>query len=222
MTIYTLKIIACITMILDHIKYGIPELNNFITVYFGRLAYPLFAFFIVEGYIHTSDLKKYYKRLIIFGIISQIPFMLFRTLVGEYLLLNIMFTLILGLISINIYDKIKNKFISIPLVIITIYLGKLLNVDYNWYGVATVFLLYLFKDYKVLKVLSFSILTLLYYYIRGILDFTSSYIILTFLFTISSTFIICLYNGEKGKGTSKFFYWFYPIHMIVIYLISFV
>lgn len=220
MTIYTIKIIACITMILDHIKYGIPVLNNFITTYFGRIAYPLFAFFIVEGYIHTSDLKKYYKRLLIFGIISQIPFMLFRTLVGEYMLLNIIFTLLLGLISINIYEKVKNKFVSIPLVLFTIYLGKVLNVDYNWYGVATVFLLYILRDRKLLKCLGFALLTLFYYYTRGLLNSISSYIILTFLFTISSVFIICFYNGEKGKGTNKFFYWFYPVHMLIIYLIS--
>ena len=65
MTSFIIKIIACITMVLDHIKYAIPETECFLTTYFGRFAFPLFAFLLVEGYSHTSDLKKYYKRLFI-------------------------------------------------------------------------------------------------------------------------------------------------------------
>lgn len=83
------------TMVLDHIKYAIPETAGFITQYFGRISFPLFAFLVGEGYSHTSNLKKYYKRLIVFALISQVPFMLFRTLVGEWRMLNILFTLLL-------------------------------------------------------------------------------------------------------------------------------
>ena len=119
MSIFVLKIIACITMFLDHIKYAIPITNNVLTKYLGRIAFPLFAFLITEGYMHTKNLKKYYIRLFIFALISQIPFMLFRTLVNSSdIILNIMFTLLLGLIAITIFDKTKEKFISIPLCII--------------------------------------------------------------------------------------------------------
>ena len=124
MSIFIIKIIACITMFLDHIKYAIPSTKNFITLYFGRISFPLFAFLITQGYIHTSNLKKYYTRLIIFGIISQIPFMFFRTLVGEWKMLNIMFTLLLGLAAITVYDKQKNKVISIPIIIMLIIARK--------------------------------------------------------------------------------------------------
>ena len=86
--------------------------SNFITEYLGRISFPLFAFLLVEGYLHTKNLKKYYKRLIIFAIISQIPFMLFRTLVGEWKMLNIMFTLLCGLLCITAYDKIKKEYIQ--------------------------------------------------------------------------------------------------------------
>ena len=78
-------------MCIDHIKYAIPVLKTPVTTFLGRISFPLFAFFISEGYIHTSNLKKYYARLIVFGLISQIPFMLFRTLIGEWMMLNIMF-----------------------------------------------------------------------------------------------------------------------------------
>ena len=72
MSVFVLKIIACTAMFLDHIKYANPIFNNFFTEYFGRLALPIFAFLIAEGYSHTSDLNKYIKRIFIFGVISQI------------------------------------------------------------------------------------------------------------------------------------------------------
>ena len=222
MSSFVIKCIACITMLLDHIKYSGPVFQNFLTEYFGRLSFPLFAFLASEGYRHTSDLKKYYKRLIIFGIISQIPFMFFRTLVGEWKMLNIMFTLLLGIISINIYDKIKKKYISIPLVIFTVFLGVLLKVDYGWLGVLTVFLMYAFRDKKYFLPLIYGITIFIYYYsVFGNKYIFNTRNVLLMLFTWSATFIINKYNGEKGKSIKYFFYWFYPIHMLGVYLLHF-
>ena len=76
MTSFTLKIIALITMFIDHSGYvfaGNFSFCNFI----GRIAFPIFAFQISEGYKHTKNLKKYFLRLGIFALISQIPFSLF-------------------------------------------------------------------------------------------------------------------------------------------------
>ena len=169
MTIFIIKIIACVTMVLDHIKYAIPETEGILTNYFGRLAFPLYAFLLTEGYVHTKDLKKYYYRMIIFAIISQIPFMLFRTLVGEWKMLNIMFTLLLGLIAITVYDKEKRKYISIPIIILLIWMGKILKVDYGWYGVTTVILLYLLKNNKSFIPFSYLLLLIFYYFFRIII-----------------------------------------------------
>ncbi len=221
MTSFAIKFIACFTMVLDHIKYAIPETDCFITEYFGRISYPLFAFLIVEGYIHTSDLKKYYKRLLVFAFISQIPFMLFRTLVGEWKMLNIMFTLLLGLLSITVYDKIKKEYISFPICIFLILLGNFLNVDYGWFGVATILILYIFKNNNNLKSIGYSILVLLYFYTSGIRIIDKNILIL-FISCLLPIIPIVFYNGEQGRKVKYFFYWFYPIHMIVLYLLSFV
>lgn len=223
MSSFVIKCIACITMLLDHIKYSGPVFQNFLTKYLGRLSFPLFAFLASEGYRHTSDLKKYYKRLFVFGLMSQVPFMFFRTLVGEWKMLNIMFTLLLGIISINIYDKIKKKYISIPLVIVTIFLGELLRVDYGWLGVLTVFLMYTFRDKKYFLPLIYGITIFIYYYsVLGNQYIFNTRNVLLMLFTWSSTFIINKYNGEKGKSMKYFFYWFYPIHMLGVYLLHFI
>lgn len=220
MSIFILKLIACVTMVIDHIRYAIPFSENIITNYFGRIAFPLFAFLITEGYSHTKDLKKYYKRLFIFGIISQIPFMLFRTLVGEWEMLNIMFTLILGLSAITIYDKFEKKYLSIPICFIIICLGELLNVDYGWFGVATVFVIYIFKSKKINLFISYFVLLIVYFYSRNMLMLHQTYILYFVFYLIPAIFMI-LYNGEKGRSMKYFFYWFYPLHMLVIYGISF-
>lgn len=222
MTIFTIKIIACITMFLDHIKYAIPATENFLTMYLGRLSFPLFAFSITEGYLHTSNLKKYYKRLIIFGIISQIPFLYFRTLVGEWKMLNIMFTLMFGLMCINVYDKIEKKYISIPIVIAIIIFGDLLNVDYGWLGILAVFFIYLFRDKRQFLPLIYGIILFVYYYCAVGKDIFIVQNLLSIVFACMSMFIIIAYNGKQGKKLKYFFYWFYPIHLIIIDLISLV
>ncbi len=219
MTSFVIKIIACFTMILDHIKYAIPQTDCFITEYFGRISYPLFAFLVVEGYIHTSDLKKYYKRLIIFAIISQIPFMLFRTLVGEWKMLNIMFTLLLGLLSITAYDKIKKEYISFPICIALILLGNILNVDYGWFGISTILFLYIFRNNKILKSVSYGLLVFAYFYFSGIRIININ-ILLLFIFCLLPIIPIVMYNGKQGRKLKYFFYWFYPIHMIILYIVG--
>lgn len=220
MSLFFIKIIACITMILDHIKYVIPVTNNFFTQYLGRISFPLFAFTITEGYSHTRDLTKYYERLFIFAIISQIPFMLFRTFVGEYMLLNIIFTLLLGLICITIYENIDIEYLSIPLICLIIYLGYLVKVDYGWYGVCTVFLFHILKDEKKYLWISFFILSLIYFYSRELLSSLKIDTLYNFLFIMSSLVFITIYNGKKGKSLKFFFYLFYPIHMLIFYFVG--
>ena len=219
MTIFTIKIIACITMILDHIKYAIPITENWITIYLGRIAFPLFAFFITEGYIHTSNLKKYFKRLFIFGLISQIPFMLFRTLVGDWKMLNIMFTLLLGLLAITAYDKINKKYISIPICIFFIALGEILKVDYGWFGVALVILIYLCRNRKCTLMILYIALLIMFFCYNKMLVFHHIYIKYFICYLIPIIFII-LYNGKQGRKLKYFFYAFYPVHMIVLYIIA--
>lgn len=220
MTSFIIKIIACITMVLDHIKYAIPETECVLTTYFGRLAFPLFAFLLVEGYSHTSDLKKYYKRLCIFALISQVPFMMFRTLVGDWKLLNIMFTLLLGLIAITILDKVKRKWISIPVALTLIVLGKFIKVDYGWFGVATVVILYLCRNKKIILPYEFGALVALYYYTMLKWRILEAEYFFSAIFAWISVLLMAMYNGKQGRKMKYFFYWFYPVHMIIIYLVS--
>ena len=111
MTSFTLKLIAIITMFIDHFGYAIMGQFSFFNL-FGRLAFPIFAFQISEGFIHTKSVKKYFFRLIIFALISQIPFSLFTYYIvhANPYTLNVFFTLIFGLTSIYLYDLIIKLF----------------------------------------------------------------------------------------------------------------
>ena len=109
MTSFVLKIFAIITMFFDHLGYGIYGKISWMN-YIGRLAFPVFAFQLTEGYSHTKDLKKYFSRLLIFAILSQIPFSLFHSIVSDdWFYLNIFFTLFMGLLSIFFFDKSPSK-----------------------------------------------------------------------------------------------------------------
>ncbi len=252
MSIFVIKIIACVMMVVDHIKYAIPSLGELKIVipdigdfyyftYLGRIAFPLFAFCLVEGYVHTSDVKNYAKRLLIFGLISQPFFMLFRSTHngGKILdpMLNIMFTLLLGLVAITSYDKVKNKWLGFLGTVIAIAVGELINVDYGWYGVATCFVIYLFRKKNVRLVISFSALVIVYYSIRlmqsmhenniyGFSNFIYNYykvVLWSTVFSILPITVTFLYNGEKGKSSKfikYFYYWFYPAQCLIVYILA--
>lgn len=230
MNAFVLKIIACFTMFIDHVGYIVFDGHSSWFNYVGRLAFPIFAFQISEGYIHTHDVKKYLLRLILFAFISQIPFLLFHSIINNEPGLNVIFTLFLGLIAIIIYDK-YNKFVGVFSAIIFGIIAHFLNSDYSFYGVGITFLFYVFNKNKCLLAISFIIATLmqysyliLVYYNYGFEFLKNVFIIYLpyFICTIFSIIIILCYNKKKGPSTKYFFYLFYPLHMILIYILSFV
>ena len=229
----TLKIIAMILMLLDHLWGTIIPGNQWMTL-IGRMAFPIFAFLIVEGFFHTSDLKKYMKRLFIFGLISEIPFNLIYT--GSIIFpfhQNVMFTLLLGLLIINEIDKLKNtkeikkKIIPILKIFLFLLISIIGFVDYGVTGVLTIVVFYLFRGFKLAWIGQLISLILLYIvFFEGqsvILNiFNYEYFLPLQSIGILSLIFIWLYNGEKGKNNKLIkylFYSFYPVHMLVIYLI---
>ena len=96
-----LRLLALALMLLDHMWATIVPGNDWMT-FIGRLAFPIFAFQIAEGYYHTSDFKRYAKRLLLFALISEIPFnlMMGSSVINPFHQ-NVMFTLLLGLLGIT-------------------------------------------------------------------------------------------------------------------------
>lgn len=228
-----LKILAMVLMLLDHLWATIIPGNQWMTAV-GRLAFPIFAFMISEGYAHTSDFKKYAKRLFIFGLISEIPFNLISA--GSFIYpfhQNVMFTLLLGLLSIREIDRFKKDFrvktgiFCLLKVALFLLIGTVGFVDYNAMGILVIIAFYVFRDVKFARLFQLASLVLLF-----IVFFKGRGFDLTFAghgfffpiqgFGVLSMIPICLYNGKKGKNSKILkhaFYWFYPVHMAAIYLI---
>lgn len=228
MSSFLLKIIACFTMLLCHITFVYPQYSVPL-MYIGKISFPLYAFLISEGYVHTRNFSKYLTRLIVFGVISQIPaYLLFAGKSFNGLYLNIFFTLALGLLGIRIYDKIKSKYISTLLIILLAVIAELLKFDYGAFGVLMIVCFYVFKRNKLNMVLSqMFLMFILYmkkmsYYTFSL--FNLQYILFQLLFSVISLAIILTYNGKKGKSSSRIklmFYCFYPVHLIILDLLKF-
>lgn len=219
MSSFLLKIIACITMFTDHVGYLIFHGKLSFMNYIGRIAFPIFAYQISEGYLHTKNLKKYLLRLLIFAIISQYPYMLFHNLISSSFALNIFFTLLLGLICIIIYDKLSNKFISLILCTEIAFIAELIHCDYGFWGIAVVLFFYIFKDKKMLMNLSFILLVCIKYFYRFYIYGFSFKTLWLFIGTLSPLIFINLYNKKQGRKIKYFLYIFYPVHLLLIYLI---
>ena len=148
-----LRTIAVILMLSDHIWATYMSFGNWMT-YIGRMAFPIFAFQIAEGFVHTSNFKKYATRLLIFALITEIPFNLFY-ISNWYFLFhqNVLFTLLLGLLAIYVIDKAKKvnspkqTAVSILLLLLIGIVSAVGCVDYGFLGVATVVMFYLLRDF---------------------------------------------------------------------------
>lgn len=219
MTSSDLKLIACITMLLDHIgAIMFPEL--FILRIIGRVSFPIFCFLLVEGYFHTSDIKKYLMRLALFALISEIPFDLaFVNTLFYFKYQNVFFTLFFGVLSIYLYDKSNkqdNPFSFMYIFIFTV-LNYFLRNDYGAIGIIMIFGFYLLRgrfEKLILFVFSLSIVTIFFQLISSKYMLSS---VLIQLFQICSLVLIYFYTGRRGYALKYFFYRFYPIHLLILY-----
>ncbi len=153
MSSFVIKLIAIITMFCDHSGDAILGKFSFLNV-IGRIAFPLFCFQIVIGYKHTKNVNKYLLRLFLFGIISQIPFSLFTySYLGRIDLLNVYFTLALGLLAIYILDVFPKKYkvLAIILDIVLMVIAEFAQTDYGWFGILLIICIYLFYNDKSLS-----------------------------------------------------------------------
>ena len=153
MSSFVIKLIAIITMLCDHSGDAIIGQFSFLNV-IGRIAFPLFCFQIVIGYKHTKNVNKYLLRLFLFGLISQIPFSLFcYSYLGRIDLLNVYFTLALGLLAIYILDVFPKRYkvFAIILDIVLMIIAEFTQTDYGWFGVLLIICIYLFYNDKSLS-----------------------------------------------------------------------
>ena len=225
MNSFVLKVIACVCMFCDHFGNAVFGSTTFLN-YIGRFSFPIFCFQIVQGYIHTHNVKKYIIRLGVFSLISQIPFMLFYHFVFDSFSINVIFTLLFGLLTILIYDK-YNKFVGICSGLLLATISEVCCFDYGFFGVFIIFMFYLLRDKKITMTIVFVISVIINFLIPIIkigLPFSylflgNKYSLLMF-FTCFAIIPILLFNGKKGKDAKYLFYIFYPTHLLILTLLN--
>lgn len=216
MNVLMLKTIALTSMIIDHFG-AIFQSNIEIYRIIGRIAFPIYCFLLVEGYSHTSDLRRYARRLFIFALISEIPFDLaFYGGLG-FNHQNIFFTLFIGLLTIYLLDKEDNKSAlkAATTVIGAFIIAVVFAVDYNFLGIIYILLFYKAKKYSKSKGLFY----------HAILMFIMNSLSTTWIqqFSLLALPIIYLYNGKlgpKNKFIQITFYAAYPLHLFAFYLLN--
>lgn len=218
-----LKGIAAALMLTDHVgAILLPEVPVLRCV--GRLAFPIFAFFIAEGYAHTRDFGRYFRRLAILAVVSEIPFNLENEVVFDLTRQNVLFTFCLALLTLRGLEALGRergfgRWAGCGLVLAAGFAaGELLRTDYGGWGVVTVALLQLCRDGKYAKLW----LLLAMAAVNGL--GMGSLTMPVFggetpiqIFAVAALPVIWLYNGQAGpKGLRRAFYVFYPAHLLVL------
>ena len=229
-----LRVIAVLLMVSDHVWATYMSFGDWMT-YIGRMAFPIFAFQIAEGFVHTKNFKKYALRLLGFALVSELPFNLFYSSrwLNPYHQ-NVLFTLLLGLLAIKVIDGIKKDRSGKNIVLSMLYLLLILLasvigfVDYGHLGMLTVVMFYLMRDFPFAwlgQLVGMILLNITFF--EGLV-FPVEILGKTFEipsqgFAVFALIPIWLYGGRKGKSSKALqygFYAFYPVHMLVLYLIK--
>ena len=208
-----LKVIAMVTMLIDHVGYYLVPHNT--TIYLlmriiGRIAFPIFAYYVATGYRRTSDINKYMGRMLVFALITQVPFYFFSH--GEFYL-NVMFTFFMALLMLRLYEK--NNLIWV----IMLFLADVANMDYGAYGLLIILIFYLFGDNKKKAFLLLLLLSLVYDSLR-VLEYGS----LNWSLYIQSLCVMAIpiiyFKFRKIRINKYISYFFYPVHISIIVLIE--
>ena len=237
---FKLKWIAIIGMILNHMVFAwygfLPGWSLYVLYAAGGVTFPILAYFVVEGYKHTSNLFRYIMRLLIFAVIS-VPF---HMIIFGGLGLNILFTIILCLLSLLLYDKIKIRVLFWLIFVVLNIITAIFMFDWMIIGPIVVILYYLIRNENTRRIvppivagvlwLSLSLFTIWGVSIGTVvLDATGpDYAMVVTGFgamevlmaspafiigCIAAAFLLKGFNGERGKRMKWLFYVIYPLHL---------
>lgn len=213
-----LKLIACITMLIDHI--GATLIPNMTLRAIGRISFPIYCFLLVEGIAHTRDVKKYGKRLLIGLLLSELPFdfLFYGGLTWRHQ--SVMVTLFLGYIMAAWSRKKGN--ILFPLAI-CFFTAEFLCTDYGGWGVAliAVFLFSAEKSHE--KLLQLIGMGLIFWCMDSYRISILGHMVPIEMLGLLAMIPIALYSGRKttyNKGIQWAFYLFYPAHLLILYFLG--
>ena len=227
---YELKLLAIFTMAIDHTAYmyywqiGTP--TALILRFIGRFTFPIMAFLITEGFIHTKNRYMYCIRLLVCGLISMVPFDL---LFGDPY--NVMFTLAAGLLILILQDLVRERFSQVnPFVWMGVFFvvavgASLLMREFDW-GLPGILAIYITGQLKrfpyYVQGIACTLTLFAVSIIRTLIEYghiTSGNLLFYLGIPVAAVWI-ALYNGNRGRSMKYFFYAFYPLHLLLLYGIT--
>lgn len=204
---FQLKILAVITMIIDHLGVLIFP-NNIVFRIIGRVSFVLFAFLLVEGLYYTRNINRYFFRLLFFAIISEIPFD--YVMYGEFFhweVQNVFWNLAIGVGSIGLLKNATEgmEIRKLIICVLSLFLAAVIKADFSWYGLMVIYIFFFWRE-KVWKLVGVGFINII---IGGIQTFG-------FLGVIP----ILFYSGKQGRRMGWWFYSFYAVHLIILKIIK--
>lgn len=248
-----LKNIACFTMFTDHF-FAILVLNymslhpvngawnpQIEKVYrmgraVGRISFVLFAYLIVEGFIHTGSRARYLLRLFLFALLSEIPFDLaFSGKIVDWGTQNIYWTLLIGVLMLTVWEYLEryhsfwSQAARMAIPVVSCIAAFCFAVDYRIMGILLIFVLYQTRNASMARRFVEAGLVMFFGVwasncIRYWESYTAIYLLrfsLRELYGLFAFALVPFYNGERGRQLPKpFYYGFYPIHLLILYGIA--
>ena len=223
---FHLKLIAICTMLIDHMGYtlfpGVMWLRCI-----GRVAFPIFCFLIAEGCVYTHDRKKYAARLLVFALLSEIPYNLMNSgMIWDPYDQNVLWTLLTGALVCWLIDWALKKCTPLSFVltgaamVAAYWLLEAFRTDYGGWGmllVAAFYGVHRAPSGAVVKMIAQAFG--LAFFSLGVMG---GYLSIE-LWSLVSLTPIWLYNGQRGfshKAVQYGFYAFYPVHILILSLIA--
>jgi len=216
MTSATLQLIAIICMTIDHVGLFLlnePDWTRII----GRLAMPIFAMGIAEGFIHTKSRSKYFLRLAICAIVAEIPYYLLLNGMNLSVTHNILFSFLFGFLAMLCLEKKGYWWILIPFLVAA---ASGLKIDYGFPVVLLIMMFYLCRKYlKKQKFCYYFGLLASLVITQGVTAMMGGWWLQ--LYAIAAFIPLALYNGKKGHRLPKYAgYIFFPAHLFIIWIIT--
>lgn len=179
----------------------------------GRISFPLYCFLLTEGFAYTKNWKKYWTRITVFALLSQIPFSLavynvwFSPENNVYFELSVGILVLWGFKTAQTYYDDRRKVLMLLVLAGAAVVSELAFMDYGMEGILMIAAYCVLRDYKVKRAMA-----------GGVLAMTGS--LGQYGAGILAAVPVLLYSGEKGKQWNKYvFYCFYPLHLLVLFLI---
>ncbi len=243
MTWNVLKWVAIAAMLIDHtaavLGGWLPPLCSGLMRDVGRMAFPIFAYGIAQGCVYTHSARRYLGRLLLFAVLSEIPYRLaLRAGSLAFGLFNVFFTLLAGAACCQLVKFCRSKgrrwaWAAVVPVAAIVLLCEILGTDYGGFGVLCILLPYLFWESKPARLIALgSVVAFLYVVVSHFQGFSYPLwwmenpsalgsMLQQTLFALAGVGLIALYNGQPGSRRGKWaFYIFYPAHLLALFALD--